>query len=198
MICSSFGTATAMRAVAWKGIEVIATLVVVLICVERLDVANAGPRCTSPGRVDRGLLSPQDISDVTNVFKSLINAENAKDPVMVDRLIWNSPSTLLVDKLEKVSQGQWPGAWGYEAVRQRLHGVIAADFRIDPDYPNLKVVRLTDHAVEAYAPVEITAGGPDHDSKTYPVLMIVDWVKAPPGWRMASNVAIPIPQAATP
>ena len=109
MICSSFGTATAMLTVAWKGIEVIATLVVVLICVERLDVANAGPRCTSPGRVDRGLLSPQDISDVTNVFKSLINAENAKDPVMVDRLIWNSPSTLLVDKLEKVSQGQWPG-----------------------------------------------------------------------------------------
>ena len=97
-----------------------------------------------------------------------------------------------------MKQGQWPGAWGYEAVRQRLHGVIAADFRIDPDYPSLKVVGLTDHAAQAYAPVKITSGGQGHDSKTHPVLMIVDWVKTPAGWRMASNVATPIPQAAMP
>jgi hypothetical protein len=51
-----------------------------------------------------GALSDQDFADVAAAFRSLIDAENAKDTVSVDRLIWDSPSTLLVDKLENVKQ----------------------------------------------------------------------------------------------
>jgi hypothetical protein len=91
-------------------------------------------------------------------------------------MIWDSASTLLVDKLERLKPGEWPGTWGYAAVRARLHGVISEPFVIHPDYSKLKVVGLTRHSAEAYAPVEITAGAVGQ-SKTYPVLMIVDWVK---------------------
>ena len=94
MKCSGFGTATVTRTVAWKGIEVITILAAVLIYAGTLEVADANPRSASPAHAGRGLLSAQDISGVTNAFKSLISAENAKDSVMVDRLIWNSPSTL--------------------------------------------------------------------------------------------------------
>jgi hypothetical protein len=140
-------------------------------------------------------LSDRDIANVGEAFKSLIDAENAKDPALVDRMIWDSASTLFVDKLERVTPGEWPGTWGYAAVRARLHGVIAEPFVIHPDYPKLKVAGLTGHSAEVYAPVEITAGAPGQP-KTYPVLMIVDWVKTPQGLRMATNFAIPMPQSA--
>ena len=198
MIRFRLGSASRKRTGARKRIELITTLAAALVGGGCLNVANASPQSTSLAPAGKGPLAPHDISDVENAFKSLINAENAKDSVTVDRMIWNSPSTLLVDKLEKVRQGEWPGTWGYEAVRQRLHGVIAAKFLILPDYPKLKVVSLTTLSSEAYAPVEITTAEQGQQSKTYPVLMIVDWIKTPQGWRMASNIAIPFPHGTPP
>jgi hypothetical protein len=180
-----------------RGVVVITALAAVLSYGGSLSSANTGGHHRRQAQANGALLSDREIANVGKAFRSLIDAENAKDPALVDRMIWNSPSTLLVDKLEKVKQGEWPGAWGYAAVRARLHGVIAEPFVIQPDYPKLKVTGLTGHSAEVYAPVEITAGAPGQ-SKTYPVLMIVDWVKTLQGWRMATNVAIPMPRSATP
>jgi hypothetical protein len=181
------------RAVAMSGVTVLANLAAALVSGGGLEAATVPTPSAPPPHVAASPLSVRDIAEVRQQFRSLIEAENAKDPVRVGRMIWNSPATLLVDKLEKVEPGQWLGTWGYEAVRQRLHGVIAADFVIHPDYQKLEVVGLTHHAAEAYAPVEITAGRPGQAAKTYPMLMIVDWVRTRQGWRMATDIALPIP-----
>lgn len=180
-----------------RGVVVITALAAALTYSWNLGPVNARERYAPQIRADRSVLSDREIASVGKASRSLIDAENAKDPAAVDRIIWDSASTLLVDKLERVKPGEWPGTWGYTAVRARLHGVIAEPFMIHPDYPKLKVTGLTDRSAEVYSPVEITAGAPGQ-SKTYPVLMIVDWVKTPQGWRMATNVAIPMPQSATP
>jgi hypothetical protein len=181
-----------------RGVVVITALATGLTLSCSLGAANARERHAPQIRADGSVLSHREIASVGKAFKSLIEAENAKDSALVDRMIWDSASTLLVDKLERVKPGEWPGTWGYAAVRARLHGVIAEPFVIHPDYPKLKVVGLTGRSAEVYAPVEITAGAPGQSLKTYPVLMIVDWVKTSKGWRMASNVAIPMLQSATP
>jgi hypothetical protein len=181
-----------------RGVAVITALAAILSYDGSLNSANARGHHWRQAHANDAVLSDRDIANVGEAFKSLIDAENAKDPALVDRMIWDSASTLLVDKLERVKPGEWPGTWGYAAVRARLHGVIAEPFVIHPDCPKLKVVGLTDHSAEVYAPVEITAGAPGQSSKTYPVLMIIDWVKTSKGWRMASNIAIPVPQAGRP
>ncbi len=126
-----------------RGVAVIAALAAILTLDGSLT-ATARARHLPQTHAIGGVLSDRDIDNVAEAFRSVINAENAKDTASVDRMIWDSPSTLLVDKLENVKQEKWPGTWGYAAVRTRLHGVIAEPFVIHPDYPKLKVAGLTD------------------------------------------------------
>jgi hypothetical protein len=48
---------------------------------------------------------------------------------------------------------------------------------------------------EAYAPVRITVAYAGQTPVLKPFLMIIDWVRTPQGWRMATDIALPIPPA---
>lgn len=94
------------------GVAVITALAAILYYGGSVSSANAGAHHRRQAQANGAVLSDREIANVGKVFRSLINAENAKDTALVDGMIWDSPSTLLVDKLEKVKPGEWPGARG--------------------------------------------------------------------------------------
>jgi hypothetical protein len=124
-------------------------------------------------------------------YKDLIDAENRHDLPAVERLVWNSPNTLFVAK----APVGWKGYWGKDDVMQHFHDLYQTNFRIDPDYANEKIVHLTPDVAETYVPVSITAvyGG---FSKPAPFIMVLLWVNSDTGWKMATDLPIPVPPEA--
>jgi hypothetical protein len=69
-------------------------------------------------------------------------------------------------------------------------------FVMRPDYGRVKTVQITSDVAETYAPltIAVTYGGQTGLPK--PFLMIVTWVRTPEGWKMATDVALPVPDGA--
>lgn len=124
-------------------------------------------------------------------YKALMDAENQHDLSAVEKLVWNSPNTLFVAK----APVGWKGYWGRDDVMQHFHDLYQTHFRIDPDYPREKIVHLTPDVAETYVPVSITAvyGG---YPKPAPFIMVLLWVKVGDGWKMATDLPIPVPPEA--
>jgi len=74
----------------------------------------------------------------------------------------------------------------------------AGPFRIDPDYDRERVVGLTHDVAQAYVPVKITVAYAGQTPVPKPFLMILEWVRTPDGWRLATDIALPIPPAPQP
>src|SRR5215472_2811565 len=152
----------------------------------------ATPGYTEP--LDAGTLKKIDA-----LYRKLIEAENRHDLADVRTLVWDSPSTLFVAKTATVAEGNWAGFWGTDAVVQHFAEIYdAGSFRIDPDYDKEKVVGLTRDVAETYVPVKITVAYAEQTPVPKPFLMILNWIHTPDGWRMASDIALPIPTAPQP
>jgi len=52
---------------------------------------------------------------------------------------------------------------------------------------------LTHDVAETYAPVQITVAYAGQTPVPRPFLMILNWIRTPHGWRMASDIALPVP-----
>jgi hypothetical protein len=111
----------------------------------------------------------------------------------VREIVWKSPSALFVAKTATAAEGNWAGFWGDQVVVQHIHDISQGPFRIDPDYARVKTVGLTHDVAETYAPVHITVAYAGQTPVPKPFLMIVDWIRTPDGWRMATDIALPIP-----
>ncbi len=142
------------------------------------------------------LLSPQRLraqaepsAEIKNLFHKLIDAENIHDEPAVRRLVWNSPSMLFVAK----APAGWHAYWGIDAVMQHLHEMYQTPFRIDPIYEEEQVVFIKDDIAETYVPVKITVGYAGQQPVPKPFNMVLLWIKTSEGWRMATDVPIPIP-----
>jgi hypothetical protein len=124
-------------------------------------------------------------------YKDLIDAENRHDLSAVEKLVWNSQDTLFVAK----APVGWKGYWGKSDVMQHFHDLYQTHFRIDPDYVSEKVVHLTPDVAETYVPVNITAvyGG---FPKPALFIMVLLWVRSDEGWKMATDIPIPVPPEA--
>jgi hypothetical protein len=127
--------------------------------------------------------------EIKRDYKNLIDAENRHDLGAVKGLVWNSPSTLFVAK----APVGWHGYWGIDDVMQHLHDMYQQPFRIDPVYEEERVVFLTPDVAETYAPVKITVayGGQNPAPKAF--IMVLLWIKTPGGWKMTTDIPIPIP-----
>ena len=68
-------------------------------------------------------------------------------------------------------------------------------FHIDPDYSKEKVVGLTRDVAETYVPVKITVAYAGQTPVPKPSLMILTWIRTPEGWRMATDIALPVSPA---
>ena len=144
-------------------------------------------------------LDVRTLNEINALYHRLVEAENRHDLAQVRELIWESPSALFVAKTATPEEGNWAGFWGTDAVVRHLAALYGAGpFRIDPDYGAVKVVGLTRDVAETYAPVRITVAYAGQTPVPKPFLMILDWINTPQGWRMATDIALPIPPAGQP
>lgn len=127
--------------------------------------------------------------DVKNIYKKLIDAENIHDLPTVRELVWNSPSTLFVAK----APVGWHGYWGIDNVMQHLHDMYQQPFRIDPIYEEEKVVFITPEIAETYVPVQITVAYGGQNPVPKPFVMVLIWTKTQEGWKMTTDIPIPVP-----
>jgi hypothetical protein len=152
------------------------------------------PAGQSNSASDAGPLDEQTLREVQALSQRLIEAENRKDFDAVKQLVWNSPSALFVAKTATAAEGNWAGFWGHDVVVQHLHDVIfGGPFHMEPDYSRAKVVALSGDVAETYVPVQITVGYAGQQAVPKPFVNLMEWVKTPEGWKMASDIAIPVP-----
>lgn len=133
------------------------------------------------------------LEGLKTLYRQLIDAENRHDLAAVKPFVWNSPSMLFVAKTATAAEGNWAGFWGTEVVLEHLHDLYQGPFRIDPDFSKEKVVGLTPDVAETYAPVNITVAYAGQTPAPKPFLMILEWVRTPAGWKMATDIALPVP-----
>jgi hypothetical protein len=65
--------------------------------------------------------------------------------------------------------------------------------RIDPIHDEEKVVFITPEIAETYIPVQITVAYGGQDPVPKPFVMVLIWIKTPQGWRMMTDIPIPVP-----
>jgi len=158
---------------------------------------TAAARAQTP--VTAGYVEPLDavtLKEIQALYRKLIEAENRHDLTEVRTMVWNSPSALFVAKTATPAEGNWAGFWGSDIVAEHIGDLFkAGPFTIDPDYDKEKVAGLSRDVAETYAPVKITVAYAGQTPVPKPFLMIIDWVRTPEGWRMATDIALPIPPA---
>lgn len=138
-------------------------------------------------------LSYQTREDLRLMYKQLIDAENRHDLEAVKPFLWKSPSMLFVAKTATPAEGNWAGFWGTDVVLQHFHDLYQGTFVMRPDYSKERVVGLSADVAETYVPLQISVAYAGQTPVPKPFLMIVEWVRTPAGWRMATDVALPIP-----
>jgi hypothetical protein len=141
-------------------------------------------------------LDASTLKEIKGLYHRLIEAENRHDLAAVRAIVWDSPSTLFVAKTATPQEGNWAGFWGTEVVMRHFAALYdAGPFRIDPDYHAERIVGLTSDVAETYVPVSIIVAYAGQSPEPRPFLMILNWIRTPRGWRMASDIALPIPPA---
>ena len=138
-------------------------------------------------------LDAETLAQIKVQYRRLIDAENRHDLDAVRRMVWDSPSALFVAKTATQAEGGWAGFWGKEVVLQHLHDIYQGVFVMAPDYDKEKVVGLSHDVAQTYVPLNITVAYAGQSGAARPFLMIVEWVRTPGGWKMASDIAVPVP-----
>jgi hypothetical protein len=133
------------------------------------------------------------LDGLKTLYKQLIDAENRHDLAAVRPFVWISPSTLFVAKTATPAEGNWAGFWGTDVVMQHFHDLYQGTFCMNPDYDKEKVVGLSPDVAETYVPIKISVAYAGQTPVPKPFLMIVEWVKTPEGWKLATDIALPIP-----
>jgi hypothetical protein len=138
-------------------------------------------------------LSSQDVENLKSLFRQFIAAENRHDVGAVKPFLWNSPSTLFVAKTATPDEGNWAGFWGREVVLQHFADLYRGTFKMEPDYTKQKIVGLTADVAEVYTPFQIAVSYAGQTPVPKPFLIVMNWIRTTDGWRMASDIAIPVP-----
>jgi hypothetical protein len=141
-------------------------------------------------------LDAATLGEINAVYRTLIDAENRHDLAAVRALVWESPNTLFVAKTATAAEGNWAGFWGTDVVMRKFSDLYQGGvFVMAPDYTRVKTVGLTSQSAETYAPLNISVAYAGQTPVPKPFLMIVTWVRTPGGWKMATDIALPIPPA---
>ena len=164
---------------------------VTMLCAGRLVAAQTDANNMRAGEP----LSAASLSELKSAYGRLIDSENTGNVAAIQQLVWNSPSLLFVGKTpaDKVAaEGNWAGFWGEDALKE-LQGIVQSHFRIDPEYSRVRTVGISKEVAETYAPVQISFSFAGQDPTPKPFLQVVTWLKTPKEWKMATDIAIPIP-----
>jgi hypothetical protein len=135
-------------------------------------------------------------AEIRALYKQLIDDENAHDIAAVRRIVWKSPSALFVAKTKTPAEGNWAGFWGTDTVVAHINELFqSGTFVMAPDYEHEKIVQLSRDVMQTYVPITISVAYAGQTGTPKPFLMIVEWVKDHGEWKMATDIALPIPPA---
>jgi hypothetical protein len=159
--------------------------------------ASALGLSASPARsADAGHDAAKVEAEIRVLYKRLIDDENAHDIAAVRRMVWKSPSALFVAKTKTPAEGNWAGFWGTDTVVDHINDLFqSGTFVMTPDYEREKIVQLSRDVMETYVPITISVAYAGQTGTPKPFLMIVEWVKDHGEWKMATDIALPIPPA---
>ena len=143
-------------------------------------------------------LDEDTIAQINQLYRRLIDAENRHDLAAVRPMVWDSTSTLFVAKTATAAEGNWAGFWGTDVVMQHFADLYSGTFVMAPDYARVKTVGLSRDVALTYAPLNITVSYAGQAAVPKPFLMIVNWVRTESGWKLATDVALPIPPVPQP
>jgi hypothetical protein len=169
-----------------------------------LFAAVAALVAVSLGMAARGHAANTDPLDAPTLgairlqFETVMELANRHDLKALHQMFWQSPSALLVAKSAIPSEGNWAGFWGNEAIDQKLHDIAASGpVVLQPDFTKFRVVGLTRDLAESYAPLTITVSYAGQDGAPKPFLLIMNWIRVGEGWKIASEIILPVPPAPT-
>jgi hypothetical protein len=135
-------------------------------------------------------------AEIRALYKQLIADENAHDIAAVRRMVWKSPSALFVAKTKTPAEGNWAGFWGTDTVVDHIDDLFqSGTFVMAPDYDREKIVQFSRDVMQTYVPITISVAYAGQTGTPKPFLMIVEWVKDHGEWKMATDIALPIPRA---
>ena len=155
-----------------------------------LAVLSAPPVHAQPVRP----IDPATEKDLRALYRHLIASENAHDIAEVRRMVWQSPSALFVAKTKTPAEGNWAGFWGADNVVDHIDDLFTSGvFTMAPDFDQEKVVLLSPTVAETYVPLKISVAYAGQTGTPKPFLMIVEWVRIGRTWKMATDIALPIP-----
>jgi hypothetical protein len=162
--------------------------------------ASALGLSASPARsADAGHDAAKVEAEIRVLYKRLIDDENAHDIAAVRQMVWKSPSALFVAKTKTPAEGNWAGFWGTDTVVDHINDLFqSGTFVMTPDYEREKIVQLSRDVMETYVPITISVAYAGQTGTPKPFLMIVEWVKDHGEWKMATDIALPIPPAPAP
>jgi hypothetical protein len=160
----------------------------------------AGPALATPGQpVAAAAATPLDadtLNQVKDLFRQLMDHANKHEVASIRGMFWDSSSALLVAKSVDPAEGNWAGFWGIDAVTKKLHDIAdAGPVQLFPDYARLKAVGISTTVAETYAPMKIAVSYGGQDPAPHPFIMIIDWLNTPSGWKIASEIILPVPPA---
>jgi hypothetical protein len=162
----------------------------VLMVTTIMASSHASP--ASGEQVYRPPLNEATLSELRDLYKKLIDAENLHDLATVKAMLLASPDSLFISRVEPVEKGDWGGYWGTTSIMGHFAALYDGTFRIDPNYAEQKVVGLSPDVAETYVPVIITSGYGGQAPVGRRFLMVLDWVRTSDGWRVATDIPMPI------
>jgi len=137
------------------------------------------------------------LEDVKTLFHDLMAAANKHDVTAIRQMFWDSPSALIVAKSVDPAEGDWAAFWGIDAVTQKIHDIAnSGPVTLVPDFSRLKAVGISTTVAETYVPMKISVSYGGQDPSARPFLMVVNWLKTADGWKIASEIIIPVPSPA--
>ncbi|AJZ91601.1 hypothetical protein VW41_22540 [Klebsiella michiganensis] len=144
-------------------------------------------------------LTPSELTQIKQNFSELITLANRHDVNAIHAMFWQSPSALIVAKSAVPADGNWAGYWGNEAIDRKIHDIAASGpVVLTPDFNKLKVVGLTQDVAQSYLPMNITVSYAGQSGTPKPFLMMINWLKVNNAWKIAAEIILPVPVAASP
>jgi hypothetical protein len=141
-------------------------------------------------------LSDAALGQVQALFHQLMALANKHDVAAIRQMFWDSPSAMIVAKSVDPAEGDWAAVWGTDAVTRKIQDIAnSGPVTLTPDFDRLKAVGISRTVAETYAPMTIAVSYGGQNPAPRPFLMIVDWLKTPKGWKIASEIIIPVPAA---
>ena len=139
-------------------------------------------------------ISEASLDDVKALFHDLMVSANKHDVAAIRQMFWDSPSALIVAKSVDPAEGDWAGFWGIDAVTRKIHDIASSGpVTLIPDFSRLKAVGISTTVAETYAPMKIADSYGGQDPAPRPFIMLIDWLKTADGWKIASEIIIPVP-----